>query len=168
MSEPYLHASSEEQSIPMETGALIAYLQRYEDNISKYIKARIPNSHDADDLLQEIFLKVMMKRAAMKDDEYFTAWLFTIVRNSIASLQRGQTKTKIRHEKYANDMEGTLQDKSATQGPKEAIRLAREMLNSLPESLRDVYYFHYVEGMDFEIIGQILDLHPNSVRKDSH
>lgn len=53
-----------------------------------FIRKRVRNTEDADDILQEVYSKLLEADQMMKPIEQLTAWLFTVARNRITDLYR--------------------------------------------------------------------------------
>ena len=52
------------------------------------------NAADADDVIQETFIKVFEKIDTLKDDSKFESWLWTILRNNMNEFYRKSNKNK--------------------------------------------------------------------------
>lgn len=55
-----------------------------------FIANRISNAHDAEDILQEIFLKIHKNMDSLQDSQKITPWIYQIARNAIADYYRKQ------------------------------------------------------------------------------
>lgn len=61
--------------------------------MKSFILRRVKNQQDAEDILQEVFIKVQLKSNQLKEAEKFTAWMYTMTRNSIMDYHRAKKKT---------------------------------------------------------------------------
>lgn len=61
------------------------------ERLGRFIRKRVQNDADADDLLQEIFAKI---QAGLKDVENLEAWLFQVARRAIIDHFRGKKRVK--------------------------------------------------------------------------
>lgn len=57
--------------------------QQFGDNIKAFILKRIDNKNEADDILQEVFIKIHTKIDTLKDENKLHAWIYQIARNTI-------------------------------------------------------------------------------------
>ena len=62
--------------------------------LGKYIKARINDTDDASDVLQEVFIKINENLGSLTDDSKLKSWIFTITRNSIIDYYRKSSHQK--------------------------------------------------------------------------
>jgi len=52
--------------------------------LKRFISKRIPNNQDADDVLQDVFVKIHSNSGGLKDDTRIQAWVSRITRNAVA------------------------------------------------------------------------------------
>jgi len=128
--------------------------------LRNFIRKRVPNEADVEDLLQEVFFELVTANRLMMPIEYVTGWLFRVARNRITDLFR-----KKRPENFSDaaveDEEGELlriEDllPSPDAGP-EAIYLRGVLLDELeaalaelPADQREVFVAHELEGRSFK------------------
>ena len=108
---------------------------------------------DAEDILQNVFLKFHLKHPAFADSEHCKAWLIRTAVN--------ETKDFLRFRKRQLKLSAT----AAEVLPREQDRTAMEALLALPVKLQSVMYLFYIEGYRAEEIGQMLGLSSAAVRK---
>lgn len=132
--------------------------------LRNFIRRRVPNDEDAEDLLQEVFYELVEANRLLMPIEYVTGWLFQVARNRITDLFR-----KKKPENYSDaavaDENGELLSiedllPSADAGP-EAAYLRNEMLEELelalaelPEEQRLVFMAHEIHGRSFKDLSQ--------------
>jgi RNA polymerase sigma factor (sigma-70 family) len=128
--------------------------------LRSFIRRRVPNESDVEDLLQEVFYELVEAHRLLKPIDYVTGWLFRVARNRITDLFR-----KKRPENFADatlqDEEGELLEMedllpSPDAGP-EALYLRRVLLEELEHALgelpaeqRGVFVAHELEGLSFK------------------
>lgn len=86
----------------------------YQEPLKRFIKKRVENEQDAQDVLQDVFLKVQSKLKSLTDDNKLESWLYEIARNTIIDYYRKSSKNDrltildeclecpVKDEKYAN------------------------------------------------------------------
>src|SRR5690606_13144827 len=62
--------------------------------LGNYIKARINDTGDASDVLQEVFIKINENLGSLTDESKLKSWIFTITRNSIIDYYRKNSNHK--------------------------------------------------------------------------
>jgi RNA polymerase sigma factor (sigma-70 family) len=143
-----------------------AVIQRERGRLRNFIRKRVANESDAEDILQEVFSELVESYWLMRPVEQAGAWLFRVARNRITDLFR-KTKTEARGAGAPNpDQEGDLGDleellPSAETGPEAAYArsvLLDELeaaLEELPPAQRDAFVAHALEGRSFkELAGE--------------
>ncbi len=141
--------------------------------LRNFIRKRLPNEADVEDLLQDVFCELVEARRLLMPIDYVTGWLFRVARNRITDLFR-----KKRPETFANaalvDEEGELLDAedllpSPDAGPKalyirhallEALEIA---LGELPAEQREVFVAHELEGRSFKELSEASGVNVNTL-----
>jgi RNA polymerase sigma factor (sigma-70 family) len=128
--------------------------------LRRFIRRRVPNEADVEDLLQEVLLELVEAQRLLKPIDYVTGWLFRVARNRITDLFRKKRPENFSDAAVADEdgellrMEDLLP--SADAGPEAA--LARRMLldemelalGELTAEQRDVFVAHELEGRSFK------------------
>jgi RNA polymerase sigma factor (sigma-70 family) len=128
--------------------------------LRSFIRRRVPNESDVEDLLQEVFYELVQANRLLKPIDYVTGWLYRVARNRITDLFR-----KKKPESFADaaieDEEGeslSLEDllPSPDDGP-EALYLRSMVLeelqialDELPAEQREVFIAHEIDGRSFK------------------
>jgi RNA polymerase sigma-70 factor (ECF subfamily) len=58
--------------------------------LEKFVRRRLPDRQTADDVLQEVYLKIHGHLDAVRDDDRLSAWVYQVARNTIADYYREQ------------------------------------------------------------------------------
>lgn len=124
-----------------------------------FIRGRVPDPGDAEDVLQDVFYRLVEANRLLMPIEHVTGWLFRVARNRITDLFRKQQPENFSD--VVSDESGetmSLADllPSPDAGP-EAL-YAREVLleeledalEELPEEQREVFIRHEFEGRSFK------------------
>jgi RNA polymerase sigma factor (sigma-70 family) len=132
--------------------------------LRNFIRKRVPNEADVEDLLQEVFFEVIEAYRLMEPVERWSAWMFRVARNRIIDLFRkkrlleasGSDPVSVSDEGEALLLQDVLPSPDA--GPAEAYARAvlldelEEALDELPEEQREVFIAHEIEGDSFKEI----------------
>ena len=156
-----------------QTGDLDALSSLYDGHINqvyRYSLARLGNVHDAEDVAEEIFLKML---AGLPSYEWrkvpFAAWLMRIARNEVVSFTR-------RNGRHALDTElpDELVDRGNKNDPVEATErmMALEDLRGavalLPEAQREVIILRFASGLSIADTARALGKRENNVKVLQH
>ena len=57
--------------------------EKYAEEVKRFIISKVQDPHVADDLLQEVFMKVHTKKTSIKDEKKVKSWLFAVSRNTV-------------------------------------------------------------------------------------
>jgi RNA polymerase sigma factor (sigma-70 family) len=128
--------------------------------LRNFIRKRVPNEADVEDLLQEVFYELVEANRLLMPIEHVTGWLFRVARNRITDLWR-----KKRPENFSDaaleDEDGELLQledllPSPAAGP-EALYVRNVLLeelefalDELPDEQREVFVAHELEGRSFK------------------
>jgi RNA polymerase sigma-70 factor, ECF subfamily len=137
-------------------------MERYEPKLMRYIK-RISAStqEDAEDLLQEIFVKVYRNLNDFDPDLKFSSWIYRIAHNQVVSAWR-KTKSRPQVVKFEADedflkfiaAEGDLARDTERKFAGEDVR---KMLENLDDKYKEVLVLKFLEGKDYQEISDILE-----------
>ncbi len=136
-------------------------VERYEPKLMRYIR-RISGvtQEDAEDLLQEIFLKVYRNLRDFDPNLKFSSWIYRIAHNQVIS---GWRKTKSRPQviKFEADDDflkfvSTEEDLAGDVEKRFTGEEVRNIVNQLDEKYREVLVLKFLEGKDYQEISDIL------------
>jgi len=128
--------------------------------LRNFIRRRVPNDADAEDLLQEVFYELVEANRLLMPIEYVTGWLFQVARNRITDLFRKKKPENFSDAAVADENGELLSIEdilpSADAGP-EAAYLRNEMLEELelalaelPDEQRSVFMAHEIQRRRFK------------------
>jgi RNA polymerase sigma factor (sigma-70 family) len=128
--------------------------------LRNFIRKRVPNEADVEDLLQEVFYELVEANRLLMPIDYVTGWLFRVARNRITDLFRKKRPDNFT-DAAVTDEEGEvlrIEDllPSPDAGP-EALYLRNRLLDELESALaelpaeqREVFVAHEFEGRSFK------------------
>lgn len=116
----------------------------FKETLRHYIARRVYNEHDAEDILQEVFLKAYSNIGFLKDKSKLQAWLFQIARNTIIDYYRRQ-KTGAKISGFPGD--SITEPAAAIDENQNIIPCLRSMIGFLPEKYRQAIVLSEFEGL---------------------
>ncbi|MGH9872476.1 MAG: RNA polymerase sigma factor [Pyrinomonadaceae bacterium] len=137
-------------------------VEREQSRLRNFIRRRVPDPRDAEDILQDVFYKLVEANRLLMPIDHVTGWLFQVARNRITDLFR-----KKRPESFsdvANEADSDAEDElkwedllpSPVAGP-EALYARQAFLDELelaiaelPEEQRAVFVAHELDGRSFK------------------
>ncbi len=113
------------------------------------------NREAAEDLLQDVFLKVFTHLREVRDPETFPGWVYRIALNTCYSHLR-QKKAQAGRDVSLTDMEERIVDDGAEKVEKDLKGPLEAAIRTLPAGLRSVFVLHDVQGFKHEEIARLL------------
>jgi len=133
----------------------------------------------AEDVLQEVFIKLAKARELYEPRSPFRPWVYTIARNhglnhlrsrAVASAQKNisfDELTEPTSDRPGRELAGKDDTFKAIASKDEVGRLD-QIIDRLPSPAKEVFLLHAVEGLPHEEIAKVLDLNPATVRTHFH
>ena len=149
-------------------------LVREQARLRQFIRKRVPDESDAEDIFQDVFYELVAAYRFMRPVEQAGAWLFRVARNRIIDLFRRKRPAVLGNDSIplAEDGESRQWEEllpSADAGP-EAIYarsiLLEELdaaLDDLPQEQRDVFIAHEIEGTSFKEMSEATGVSVNTL-----
>ncbi|MGA7754317.1 MAG: RNA polymerase sigma factor [Candidatus Sulfotelmatobacter sp.] len=135
-------------------------VKRERSRLGNFIRRRVPDPRDAEDILQEVFYELVEANRLLMPIDHVTGWLFRVARNRIIDLFR-KKKPESFSDAGVEDEDGELlrlEDwlPSPDAGP-DALYARRVLLDELeaaldelPDEQREVFVAHELEGRSFK------------------
>ena len=154
-------------------------VEREQSRLRNFIRKRILDEGEAEDILQEVFYELVEAYRLMKPIEQVGAWLFRVARNRIVDRFRKHRPEVAPGPGFTEEEEGEPFPweellPSPDAGPEAAF--AREILveeidaalDELPEEQREVFVAHELEGMSFKEMAAATGLGVNTLLSRKH
>jgi RNA polymerase sigma-70 factor (ECF subfamily) len=143
------------QQATHKEGPFTLLLQRHQQKVYYQIKRMLHNHMDADDVAQQVWIKVWNKLDGFKMESEFSTWLFRIAYNETINFIQKQQKQSGMNE-TADNINYELAA-TGTDHPKSTeIQIALDhAVQQLPEKQRFVFMLRYFEELNYEKIASI-------------
>ena len=126
---------------------------REQSRLRDFIRRRVPDAADVDDVLQDVFSRLLEANRLLMPIEHVTGWLFTVARNRITDLFRTR-----RDDEEELELEELL---AAADTEPDALFAQRVLVDELeaaiaelPAEQRAVFVAHELEGRSFKSIAE--------------
>lgn len=154
-------------------------VSREQSRLRSFIRRRVADPGDAEDILQDVFYELVEAYRLMKPVEQVTAWLFRVARNRITDRFRKRSREALRNEpaKVAENGEELLLEEllpSPEAGPDAAyargvlLEELDEALDELPPEQREVFVAHELMGYSFRELAAQTGLSVNTLLSRKH
>lgn len=135
---------------------LTLIIKEYKDGLILYINSFVDNIYVAEDLMQETFFKIAVKKPKYKAKSSFKTWLYAIGRNITIDYLRKNVKHSVLS---VNDMENHIKDETNLENSyikNERKILLHKALAKLKTEYRQVLWLVYFEGFSNNEVAQIM------------
>ncbi|WP_134704667.1 RNA polymerase sigma factor [Ammoniphilus sp. YIM 78166] len=143
----------------------------FEENfhsIYHYVHYMVGNKADAEDITQEVFMKVASSYHHFRGESSVSTWIYTIARRTVIDFTR-QKKTKKFLTFWKNHIPEDYEAADDIDLPEEILEKKEQkesiekILRYLPEKMRSVIYLRFIKGLSVQETALYLDMSPNQV-----
>jgi RNA polymerase sigma factor (sigma-70 family) len=153
-------------------------ISRDEPRLRNFIRRRVADQGEAEDILQDVFYELVEAYRMMKPVEEVTAWLFRVARNRTIDWFRRKSREGARVETAVSSEEETLGLEemlpSPDAGPDGAyarsvlLEELDEALDELPDEQRQVFVAHELMGRSFKELAKETGVSMNTLLSRKH
>jgi RNA polymerase sigma factor (sigma-70 family) len=139
-------------------------VKREQSRLRNFIRRRVPDPLDAEDILQDVFYRLVEANRLLMPIEHVTGWLFRVAHNRITDLFRKKEPENFSDVAIANAEGESLQIEDLLPSPDagpEALYVREVLLDDLelaldelPEEQRAVFVAHELEGRSFKELSE--------------
>jgi RNA polymerase sigma factor (sigma-70 family) len=166
-------------TMPEQDQRISEAIEREQSRLRNFIRKRVADRGDAEDVLQDVFYELVEAYRLMKPIEQVTAWLYRVARNRITDLFRRKKREVPGSEPAVgteNGQELQWEDllPSPDAGPESAYArsvLLEELdaaLDELPEEQREVFIGHELAGYSFKELAAQTGVSVNTLLSRKH
>jgi RNA polymerase sigma-70 factor, ECF subfamily len=148
------------------TGALATLFERHHARLYRYCLRMTGDRQASEDLVQDVFMRMLRYKATFKDDSSFVPWMFGIGRNACVAHLRNATANRGRAAEADHEQaeEGAHDDPVAEQ----QADLVRRALLALPVDRREVLVLSRYEYKSYDEIARALGTSAGAVKVRVH
>src|SRR5256714_1414816 len=133
---------------------------REQSRLRDFIRRRVPDPRDAEDVLQDVFYKLVEANRLLMPIDHVTGWLFRVARNRITDLFRKKKPESFSDARVEDEDGDVLRVEDLLPSPDagpEALYIRGVLLDELelaleelPDEQREVFVAHELEGRSFK------------------
>lgn len=131
-------------------------VRRYADTVYRLAVLNTRDTHEADDVFQEVFLKLFRHKESILSEEHLKAWLIRVTINQCRSL----ATTVWNKRRVSLDAVEEMADETATEDYSEVYEAVKE----LPDKYREVIHLFYYEELQINEIAKVLDRNEATIK----
>jgi RNA polymerase sigma-70 factor (ECF subfamily) len=148
-----------------DRGAFALLVSRYQRSLTGRALASTRKLEDADDAVQETFLRAWQGLSRFREDARFGPWLFRILDNHLADRGRRRGREVPGAERFADTLADDAPRADERMLADELAMAVRGALEHLPPGRqREVFQLRFEEGLPVNEIAQRLGLHSGTVK----
>lgn len=148
--------------------AFTAIVKKYQEKLYWHIRRLVVSHEDADDVLQNMFIKVWKALDNFREDSQLYTWLYRIATNESLSFINREKKRK---SVSISDEENPLSERLKSDEYFDANKLEWKLqlaIQALPEKQRIVFTLRYYEEMPYEKMSKVLDTSTGALKASYH
>jgi len=140
-------------------------------SVYRYVYYMVGNKADAEDVTQEVFMKIAQHYEEFRGDSSLTSWIFTIARRTVIDFSRKKKtikyltfwKNHIPENYEVADPDDLMGNPGDALIQKEKHEEISKLVRKLPEKLQSVIYLRWIKGLTVQETADILDITTNQV-----
>jgi RNA polymerase sigma-70 factor (ECF subfamily) len=157
----YRHSDTKEKGFTL-------IIRKYQERLYWHIRRMVIDHEDANDVLQNVFIKVWKNLENFREDAQLYTWLYKIATNeSLTFLEQLKRKTAVSLSEIEAGLSNKLKADPQFDPNKLEWKLQRAIL-SLPEKQRLVFNLRYYDEMPYEEMSRILETSEGALKASYH
>jgi len=163
--------TARERMVREEDRRISEVVERERSRLRSFIRRRVPDPEDVEDILQDVFYRLVEANRLLMPIEHVTGWLYRVARNRITDLFRKNVPENFSDVSIADEDDLAFEDllPSPDAGP-EALYVRKLLLGEmaraiaeLPKNQREVFVAHEFEGMSFKELSEKTGVNVNTL-----
>lgn len=166
----YMHFSDHEiitmlQTVDSQNNGLRQLMSKYQERLYWVIRKIVESHEDADDVLQNTFIKAYRNIGKFESRSSLFTWLYTIARNEALTIRKSTIKkATVAIPEYTASALSVSNENTE----EEILRQLHSALNTLPERQKQVFEMRYYQELSYNEIGNILNLTEGALKASYH
>jgi RNA polymerase sigma-70 factor (ECF subfamily) len=148
--------------------AYTSIIKKYQEKLYWHIRRMVVDHDDANDVLQNVFIRVWKGLENFREDSQLYTWLYRIATNEcLTFLEQQKKRTTV----SLSDVETGLTDKIKADQNFDANKLEWKLqlgIQQLPEKQRIVFQLRYYDEMPYEEMSRVLDTSEGAIKARYH
>lgn len=141
----------------VDNDRIAAAIHRYSDMVYRICFIYLGNRPEADDVFQEVFLKLFQKKTSFASEDHEKAWLIRVTINQCKDVLKGYWWKRI-------DLMENIELPEHNSDERDVLMLVL----SLPQKYKDIIYLYYYQEYTVPQIGQLLKRSDNTIYSQLH
>jgi len=148
--------------------AFNSLLKKYQQKVYWHVRRMVIDHNDADDLVQNVFIKVWKALPGFRQDAGLYRWLYRVATNEcITFLNKKKQRNNVAIDEVDTALSGSFTAASYFDGDKAALKLQQAIL-TLPDKQRPVFNMKYYDNLKYDKMSEILGTSPGALKASYH
>ena len=144
-------------------------MDAFQEPIYNYIRRLVVSHEDAQDVLQEVFIRVFRHLDQFRSESSLSTWVYRIATNESLRLLNGRKdEGAVSSEDVQEELMSKLQASEYIDYENELAVKFQEAILSLPEKQRLVFNLRYYDELEYEEIARVLDSKVETLKVNYH
>lgn len=143
-------------------------VEKYSERLYWHIRKMVASHDDANDILQNSFIKAWSSLAQFREESRLYTWLYRIATNeSLTFLKRSKLRSFLSLSDYSKQVENQIEADPWFDGDN-TQRIFRKAIMTLPPKQRAVFNMRYYDELKYEEISEILNTSVGALKASYH
>ncbi len=138
--------------------------ERHHSQLFNFLYRLTGNRHLSEDLVQEVFVRIIKYRHTYRGEEHFTTWMFQIAKNARIDHFRRNFHEDANVVNHSTESVSPLPSAAEIMEQQDEMRMLLDALAKLPEERREVLLLRGFQGLKFEEIAEVLQCSVNTIK----
>ena len=156
------------RNLPTRESGFTAIIKKYQEKLYWHIRRMVVDHEDANDVLQNVFIRVWNGLENFREDSQLYTWLYRIATNeSLTFLEQQKKRASV----PLGDVENGLSNRIKADKHFDANKLEWKLqlaMQQLPEKQRIVFNLRYYDEMPYEEMSRVLDTSEGALKASYH
>jgi RNA polymerase sigma-70 factor (ECF subfamily) len=146
-----------------QVGKLSVLFERHHRSVFNFFFRMTSNREQSEDLVQDVFFRMLKYRDSYQDKTSFTAWMYQVARSAhIDSYRKRRNESPWAEDQPEPVSREPMVDERIRK--EQEMKLLQQALAALPEDKREVLVLSRYQNLKYQEIGQILGCEENAVK----
>jgi RNA polymerase sigma-70 factor (ECF subfamily) len=143
-------------------------LRKYQERLYWHIRKMVVNHDDADDVLQNSFIKIWNGLNSFREDSQLFTWLYRVATNeALTFLKKKKAKYFLSMNDYESHLQNSLESDVFSEGDEIERKLNKALL-TLPDKQRLVFNMKYFDNMKYDEMSEVLETSVGALKASYH
>ena len=136
---------------------------KYRNKVKGFAFKMIPSQVDPEEIVQEVFVKLWMKKESVDPEKDFQSFLFSIAKNLILDHLKSAVNRKLYFTSEYFQQDLLSEDGAEGHPPEDAEDRLRHLIEQMPGRRREIFCLSRFEGLSYRQIAERLNISENTV-----